>query len=93
MKLTITEAEQRIREALAALQVLSQGDATVFVAKWAQAVNPGNVSALLDELDLLRDRLELDPRHPYDGIDCRDEDIRQLEKMIEELRARADGTE
>ena len=32
------------------------------------------------EIERLRKRLEIDPRHSYDGIDSRDETIRQLEK-------------
>ena len=39
------------------------------------------------EIESLRIRLEIDPSHPYDGIYCRDETIRGLEKEIERLRA------
>lgn len=39
------------------------------------------------EIESLRTRLEVDPSHPYDGIYCRDETIRGLEKEIERLRA------
>ena len=43
--------------------------------------------AAADEIERLRRRLEIDPSHPYDGIYCRDETIRGLEKEIERLRA------
>lgn len=35
-----------------------------------------------DEIERLRTRLELSPDHDYDGIDCRDETIRQLEARL-----------
>ena len=38
-----------------------------------------------DEIERLRGRLEIDPSHPYDGIYCRDETIRGLEKQIANL--------
>ena len=38
-----------------------------------------------DEIERLRDRLEIDPSHPYDGIYARDETIRGLEKQIASL--------
>ncbi len=39
------------------------------------------------ELDRLRERLEIDPAHPYDGIYCRDETIRHQDAEIERLTA------
>jgi len=39
------------------------------------------------KLSALRTRLEIDPRHPYDGIYSRDETIRQLEEQVDTLRA------
>jgi hypothetical protein len=38
------------------------------------------------ELDRLRERLEIDPAHPYDGIYCRDETIRGQDAEIERLK-------
>lgn len=37
----------------------------------------------------LRERLEVDPSHPVDGIEARDETIRQLEAQIKALRIKA----
>ena len=37
----------------------------------------------------LRERLEIDPSHPIDGIEARDETIRQLDVQIKELRIKA----
>ena len=39
------------------------------------------------ELDRLRERLEIDPAHPYDGIYCRDETIRGQDAEITRLTA------
>jgi hypothetical protein len=39
------------------------------------------------EITRLRERLEIDPRHPYDGIHCRDETIRGQDAEITRLRA------
>lgn len=36
----------------------------------------------------LHERLEIDPEHPYDGIDCRDETIRQQDLRVARLEAR-----
>jgi FtsZ-binding cell division protein ZapB len=45
-----------------------------------------DVKALLAEVRALRERLEIDPGHPYDGIYCRDETIRLQGEEIERLR-------
>jgi hypothetical protein len=39
------------------------------------------------EIEMLRTRLEVDERHPYDGIYCRDETIRLQDAEIAKLRA------
>lgn len=36
----------------------------------------------------LEERLEVDPAHPYDGIACRDETIRQQDLRVARLEAR-----
>ena len=43
--------------------------------------------ALRRRLRQIEDRIEIDPRHPYDGIYCRDETIRLQDKEIDSLRA------
>ena len=45
--------------------------------------------AALERIKELEARLEIDPRHPYDGIACRDETIRLLEAELATLRANA----
>jgi hypothetical protein len=45
------------------------------------------LTAAADEIERLRSRLEIDPRHAYDGIDSRDETIRMQAAEIERLRA------
>jgi hypothetical protein len=44
------------------------------------------ILALLAEVRALRERLEIDPGHPYDGIYCRDETIRLQGEEIDRLR-------
>jgi len=39
------------------------------------------------EIARLRERLEIDPTHPYDGIYCRDETIRLQDIRIARLKA------
>jgi hypothetical protein len=39
------------------------------------------------EIEMLRTRLEVDERHPYDGIYCRDETIRLQDAEISRLRS------
>lgn len=55
-----------------------------------EAANPQTILALIAEVDRLRTRLEIDPRHNYDGIDCRDTTIRELERDLEEARRDAE---
>ncbi|WP_426780255.1 ead/Ea22-like family protein [Pseudomonas aeruginosa] len=51
------------------------------------AANPKTVLALLDEIDRLRSRLEIDERTPHDGIACRDETIKVLDEKCDRLKA------
>jgi hypothetical protein len=44
------------------------------------------LTAAADEIERLRSRLEIDPRHAYNGIDSRDETIRLQDEQIERLR-------
>jgi hypothetical protein len=56
---------------------------------------PQNITIALresaKELDRLRERLEIDPAHPYDGIYCRDETIRGQDAEITRLKAKVDA--
>lgn len=38
------------------------------------------------EVARLRERLEIDERHPYDGIACRDETIKGLQERVDQLK-------
>ncbi|ERY26986.1 hypothetical protein Q066_06859 [Pseudomonas aeruginosa BL12] len=51
------------------------------------AATPKAVLALLDEIDRLRSRLEIDERTPHDGIACRDETIKVLDEKCDRLKA------
>ncbi|MHA7945970.1 hypothetical protein ACX97B_13730 [Pseudomonas aeruginosa] len=51
------------------------------------AANPKTILALLDEIDRLRSRLEIDERTPHDGIACRDETIKVLDEKCDRLKA------
>lgn len=51
------------------------------------AANPTTILALLDEIDGLRSRLEIDERTPHNGIACRDETIKVLDEKCDRLKA------
>lgn len=57
------------------------------ITKFREAVEPKAILALLDEIDGLRSRLEIDERTPHDGIACRDETIKVLDKKCDRLKA------
>ncbi len=57
------------------------------LGQWIAAANPKTVLALLDEIDGLRSRLEIDERTPHDGIACRDETIKVLDEKCDRLKA------
>jgi hypothetical protein len=42
---------------------------------------------IIAEIERLRTRLEVDPRHNYDGIDCRDVTIKYQDERIDALEA------
>ncbi len=56
-------------------------------AQFCAAANPKAIIALLDEIDGLRSRLEIDERTPHDGIACRDETIKVLDEKCDRLKA------
>lgn len=55
------------------------------------AANPQAILGLLDEIDRLRSRLEIDERIPHDGIACRDETIKALDEKCDKLKAENDA--
>ncbi|MDY1143041.1 ead/Ea22-like family protein [Pseudomonas aeruginosa] len=60
-------------------------------AEFIAAANPNTILALLDEIDGLRSRLEIDERTPHDGIACRDETIKVLDEKCDRLKAENDA--
>ncbi|WP_213159111.1 hypothetical protein [Pseudomonas aeruginosa] len=56
-------------------------------ASFIAAASPKTILALLDEIDWLRSRLEIDERTPHDGIACRDETIKVLDEKCDRLKA------
>ncbi|MCK1085333.1 hypothetical protein [Pseudomonas aeruginosa] len=61
------------------------------VIAFQKASDPKTVLALLDEIDRLRSRLEIDERIPHDGISCRDETIKALDEKCDKLKAENDS--
>jgi hypothetical protein len=61
------------------------------VADFMAAANPAAILEFVAEVRRLRERLEIDPRHPYDGIYCRDATIRGLDGVIDDMRSEAQG--
>ncbi|MFU3658177.1 ead/Ea22-like family protein [Pseudomonas aeruginosa] len=55
-------------------------------AQFIGEANPKTILALLDEIDGLRSRLEIDERTPHDGIACRDETIKVLDEKCDRLK-------
>lgn len=45
------------------------------------------ISALIAESERLKNRLEVDPRHDYDGISTRDATVKVLDEQVDQLKA------
>ena len=45
------------------------------------------ISALIAENERLKNRLEVDPRHDYDGISTRDATVKVLDEQVDQLKA------
>jgi hypothetical protein len=67
-------------------EYLDMGADRFFVAGYQAALESAAILELCAEVRALRDRLEIDPSHPYDGIYCRDETIRLQGDVIDGLR-------
>ncbi|HHJ1495639.1 TPA: hypothetical protein ACQGQ1_000973 [Pseudomonas aeruginosa] len=61
-----------------------------YVALLASA-KPQEILGLIDEVEQLRSRLEIDERIPHDGISCRDETIKALDEKCDKLKAENDA--
>lgn len=67
-----------------------RGEAERSIVKYSTAHQSAKELERLDaENKALRARLEIDPAHPIDGIEARDEAIWQLDEQINELRPKA----
>jgi hypothetical protein len=62
----------------------------VFSSEPAEPKFIAAIDELIAEVRRLRERLEIDDRHGYDGIYCRDETIRLQDAEIARLKARAE---
>ncbi|XMD13098.1 hypothetical protein H5023_13365 [Pseudomonas aeruginosa] len=62
------------------------GPSVMADAEFLCATDPKTILALLDEIDRLRSRLEIDERTPHDGIACRDETIKVLDEKCDRLK-------
>ncbi|MBS9730151.1 ead/Ea22-like family protein [Pseudomonas aeruginosa] len=60
-------------------------------ATFCAAANPQAILGLIDEVERLRSRLEIDERIPHDGISCRDETIKVLDEKCDKLKAENDA--
>lgn len=49
------------------------------------------ISALIAENERLTNRLEVDPRHDYDGISTRDATVKVLDEQVDQLKAENAG--
>ncbi|MGO2705614.1 MAG: ead/Ea22-like family protein [Pseudomonas helleri] len=56
-------------------------------AQFIAAANPAAVLALIAENERLKNRLEVDPRHDYDGISTRDATVKVLDEQVDQLKA------
>lgn len=53
--------------------------------------DPAEVLVLIAENEALTKRLEVDPRHSYDGIATRDATIKVLDEQLDQLKAECEG--
>lgn len=55
--------------------------------RYVALANPAAVLALIAENERLKNRLEVDPRHDYDGISTRDATVKVLDEQVDQLKA------
>jgi hypothetical protein len=68
-------------------EVLAEKDAEIAALNHAEIKYLVCIEEKDLEIKMLRTRLEVDERHPYDGIYCRDETIRLQDAEIDRLRS------
>lgn len=59
--------------------------------RFTEAASPEVILALIAENERLKNRLEVDPRHSYDGIATRDATIKALDEQADQLKAECEG--
>ena len=55
--------------------------------RFTEAASPEVILALIAENERLKNRLEVDPRHDYDGISTRDATVKVLDEQVDQLKA------
>lgn len=78
---------RRLAERADALYGMPSLEHEYAISKFRVASTPKTILAMLDEIDGLRSRLEIDERTPHDGIACRDETIKVLDEKCDRLKA------
>lgn len=78
---------RRLAEACDVSRCADEGEERRRLHDFYDCVEPELILALLDEIDGLRSRLEIDERTPHDGIACRDETIKVLDEKCDRLKA------
>ncbi|MFK1576655.1 hypothetical protein ACIU06_19440 [Pseudomonas aeruginosa] len=78
---------RRLAEACDASRCAEEGEERRRLHDFYDCVEPELILDLLDEIDGLRSRLEIDERTPHDGIACRDETIKVLDEKCDRLKA------
>ncbi|EOV2226717.1 TPA: hypothetical protein SLV86_000504 [Pseudomonas aeruginosa] len=78
---------RRLAELADALYGMPSLEHEYAISKFRVASTPKTILAMLDEIDGLRSRLEIDERTPHDGIACRDETIKVLDEKCDRLKA------
>lgn len=78
---------RRLAEACDVSRCADEGEERRRLHDFYDCIEPELILALLDEIDRLRSRLEIDERTPHDGIACRDETIKVLDEKCDRLKA------
>ncbi|HEJ6422182.1 TPA: hypothetical protein SL867_005052 [Pseudomonas aeruginosa] len=78
---------RRLAKACDVSRCADEGEERRRLHDFYDCVEPELILDLLDEIDGLRSRLEIDERTPHDGIACRDETIKVLDEKCDRLKA------
>ncbi|WP_057387910.1 hypothetical protein [Pseudomonas aeruginosa] len=81
---------RRLAKACDVSRCADEGEERRRLHDFYDCVEPELILELLDEIDGLRSRLEIDERTPHDGIACRDETIKVLDEKCDRLKAESD---